>query len=181
MVQSVSLSTESFRVFSQKARLLDLGPLAYQLMHARSSCGWSEAQTVRSIARYLVFLYLVDQYPNRQLVPDQDIDRVWHHHILDTQKYAEDCQHLFGQLIHHFPYLGTRGAIDQQQWLESYTLTQALFRKHFDCGLANSRPADCEPLRSQPECRSLQVTQQRPTVAISTEEALRFFSLDETA
>jgi len=183
MVQSPSLSTESFQVFIQKAQSLDLGPLAYQLMQARSGCGWSKAQTLQNIAGYLAFLYLVDHYPRLQLVPTQAVDQVWHHHILDTQKYAEDCQHLFGQLIHHFPYLGTRGDADQQQWRQSYALTQVLFRRHFDCDLADSdsMAADCEPLRSHPICRSLVVTQQRPTVTISTEEALWYLSLKQTA
>ena len=175
MVQSQFPSTESFQLFLQKARSLDLGPLAYQLMHAHSGCGWSKAQTVRGISRYLAFLYLVDQYPRLQLVPTQEVDQVWHQHILDTQKYAEDCQHLFGQLIHHFPYLGTRGEADQHQWYRAYAMTQALFCRHFGINFINSMPADCEPLRSLPACRSTRATQQRPTVAISTEEALRVF------
>jgi hypothetical protein len=176
MVQSQCSSTESFQLFLQKARSLDLGPLAHQLMHPRSSCGWSRAKTIQGIARYLAFLYLVEQYARLQLVPTQEVDQVWHQHILDTQKYAEDCHHLFGQIIHHFPYLGTRGEADQHQWYRSYALTQVLFRKHFGTGFVDSMPADCEPLRSLPACRSTVATQPRPTVALSIEEALQFFS-----
>lgn len=174
MLYSQLAITESFQLFLQKARSLDLGPLAFQLMSARSGQRWSKTQTIRGIGRYLAFLYLADQYPHLQLVPPHDVDQVWHQHILDTQKYAEDCQHLFGQLIHHFPYLGTRGEADQQQRLRSYALTQVLFCKHFGSDLSNSTPSDCEPLRSLPACRSV-ATQQRPTITISAEEFLRIF------
>jgi hypothetical protein len=40
------------------------------------------------------------------------VDTFWHYHILDTLKYAEDCQAVFGYFLHHFPYLGLRGEED---------------------------------------------------------------------
>jgi hypothetical protein len=30
-------------------------------------------------------------------------DKVWHAHILDTPKYHEDCQRVFGHVMHHLP------------------------------------------------------------------------------
>jgi hypothetical protein len=38
-----------------------------------------------------------------RLSPPPLIDEVWHLHILDTQRYQPDCEHLFGQMIHHDP------------------------------------------------------------------------------
>lgn len=175
MVPSQFSSTNSFQPFLQKVRSLDLGALAYQLMQSCSGPRWSRAKTVQAIARYLAFLYLIDRYPNLELVPPQDIDQVWHQHILDTQKYAADCQHLFGQFIHHFPYLGTQGEADQQHWYRAYALTQVLFRKHFDIDLRDASPADCEPLRSSLTCGFTIAPQQRPSVSVAIEDVLRLF------
>jgi hypothetical protein len=41
-----------------------------------------------------------------------EVDTFWHYHILDTLKYAEDCQAVFGYFLHHFPYMGLRGEDD---------------------------------------------------------------------
>lgn len=38
-----------------------------------------------------------------QAEPSQDVDKFWHHHILDTAKYAQDCKDLFGFFLHHRP------------------------------------------------------------------------------
>ena len=35
--------------------------------------------------------------------PTRHVDEMWHTHILDTQKYAADCDALFGRFIHHVP------------------------------------------------------------------------------
>lgn len=89
--------------FIDRLKTLDLKPIAYKLMHPNSGNGWNPTQTQQAIAQYLIFLYFIYHYPHSQLVPTPEIDQVWHQHILDTQKYAKDCQKLFGRFIHHFP------------------------------------------------------------------------------
>lgn len=60
---------------------------------------------------YKRFLYLLAAYPKAKVVPWGDIkgwcplDEMWHEHILDTRKYAKDCESLFGRFIHHDPNL----------------------------------------------------------------------------
>jgi hypothetical protein len=44
--------------------------------------------------------------------PSMDVDTFWHYHILDTMKYARDCEEVFGYFLHHFPYVGLRGEDD---------------------------------------------------------------------
>ena len=47
---------------------------------------------------YKQFLYLIATNPGEVVVPwSEDLDDLWHEHILDTQKYAEDCQAIFGR------------------------------------------------------------------------------------
>ncbi|MCU0526497.1 MAG: glycine-rich domain-containing protein-like [Elainella sp. Prado103] len=166
-----------FARFLQKVQNLNLRPIAYQLTQSRSGLQWSPAQAAKAITRYIAFLYLVDRYPHLQLVPTREIDEVWHQHILDTTKYAEDCQILFGRFIHHFPYLGTRGEADRQALLKAYAITLVLFRKHFGSQMVNGFDhADCEPLSlfeggaEGAGCAHTQAAQIRPEVAIDLSE-----------
>lgn len=63
------------------------------------------------------------------MTPSEPLDDIWHAHILDTKKYAEDCDKIFGKFLHHFPYLGMRGAEDKLLLEENYDTTKSLFRK----------------------------------------------------
>jgi hypothetical protein len=138
---------ETFAIFLQKAQYLDLSPIAAQLMQSNTGPNWTKAQTVKAIAQYLTFLYLADCYPHLQLVPSSEIDQVWHYHMLDNSKYGEDCQMLFGHIIHYFSDLGSRGAQDQYDQSKAYALTQVLLKKYLtNCWVnQNSCPRDYEP------------------------------------
>ncbi|MGD1914376.1 MAG: glycine-rich domain-containing protein [Rivularia sp. (in: cyanobacteria)] len=143
-----ALSQES-QVFTNKLKQLDLRAIAYQLMYSDEGTRWTLEQTNQAISNYSMFLYLIYLYPHLQLVPSQEIDRVWHHHILDTIKYAEDCEFLFGRFIHHFPYFGKRGKVDRDNLYVACVETQKLFQEHFGAYLAVeeqlSQMTDCQP------------------------------------
>ena len=53
------------------------------------------------------------QFPQEETAPLMDVDTFWHYHILDTLKYAADCEQVFGYFLHHFPYIGLRGEDDE--------------------------------------------------------------------
>lgn len=91
---------------------LDLDPIKVKLMHRESGEGWSLAYADAVEFEYRRFLYLVKKFPNEQVAPLADVDLFWHYHILDTMKYAADCDAVFGYFLHHFPYVGLRGADD---------------------------------------------------------------------
>jgi hypothetical protein len=91
---------------------LNLDPIKVKLMHAESGEGWSLAYADAVALEYRRFLYLMKKYPNEQFAPLVDVDVFWHYHILDTMKYAADCQAVFGYFLHHFPYVGLRGEED---------------------------------------------------------------------
>lgn len=124
--------------FFHKIQQLDLGPIAYKLMHPETGTGLTYSQVHRALSRYLMFLGLIYLYPNVPLAPSQEIDQVWHQHILDTSKYAADCQMLFGRFIHHFPYFGIRDQGDREQLNAAFAQTEALFQKHFGITLAEA-------------------------------------------
>ena len=171
--------------FHQKLKNLDLGPIAYKLIHRKEGLGWTKARAKQAIARYIMFLSLIYLYPNQPIVPTAEIDQVWHLHILDTGKYADDCQMLFGEFIHHFPYYGLRGKGDRKNWQQAFTQTQQLFQKHFATditkfpdelsknfakgqactlqGRANKKPSACD-------LRRRKSGQQRPSINFSFDE-----------
>lgn len=107
---------------------LDLGPIKFKLVHEDDL----PIEEVRILERqYRQFLMLVHLYSDKSIVPTKDIDKIWHAHILDTQKYREDCQQIFGKFIDHFPYLGLRGPEDVELLNKSFNETAELFSKEF--------------------------------------------------
>lgn len=92
---------------------LDLEPIKVKLMHKESGEGWTLERANAVEFEYRRFLYLMKTFPNEQTAPLVDVDTFWHYHILDTMKYAADCDALFGYFLHHFPYIGLRGEDDE--------------------------------------------------------------------
>lgn len=92
---------------------LDLDAIKVKLMHKESGEGWSLERANAVEFEYRRFLTLMKKYPHEQTSPLVDVDTFWHYHILDTMKYAEDCQAVFGYFLHHFPYVGMRGDADE--------------------------------------------------------------------
>jgi len=93
-------------------------------------------------------------HPEETLAPSKDVDRFWHGHILDTLKYAEDCEKVFGYFLHHFPYFGMRGAEDAANLAAAAEHTKRLYQQEFSntpnkeaawCAAAykNEKPAWC--------------------------------------
>lgn len=93
---------------------LDLNPIKVKIMHKGSGEGWSLVYADAVEFEYRRFLYLVKKFPHEQAAPLFDVDVFWHYHILDTMKYAADCEAVFGYFLHHFPYVGLRGDQDLQ-------------------------------------------------------------------
>jgi hypothetical protein len=82
---------------------LDLEPIKFKATRRDDGYGWSPAYAERMAQSYKRYLMLHAKYPEATLAPDQDTDRFWHLHILDTRKYAADCEAAFGEFLHHFP------------------------------------------------------------------------------
>jgi hypothetical protein len=96
------MSTNEFAAFE----MLDLAPIKMKLMHVESGEAWSAVRADAVEAEYRRFLYLMKKYPDAGASPSVDVDTFWHYHILDTMKYALDCEALFGYFLHHYPYVG---------------------------------------------------------------------------
>jgi hypothetical protein len=104
------LSTQDFTAIAE----LDLDPIKIKIMHEESGEGWTLEKANAVEFEYRRFLVLMKLYPQEQTAPLFDVDTFWHYHILDTMKYASDCDKVFGYFLHHFPYIGLRGEQDVQ-------------------------------------------------------------------
>ena len=121
---------------------LDLEPVVVKLMCPEPGPQvMTLADADQHIALYRAFLKLCAWYPGESIVPSRAIDQAWHTHILDTGKYAADCDAVFGAFLNHFPYLGMRGPDDVTAWHAAYDRTRDLFRAHFGTGLPAGQAA----------------------------------------
>lgn len=147
---------------------LDLDPIKIKLLCSDDGPGWDRAKIEQMERKYRQFLTLNLKHPNRSIVPNKEIDLFWHAHILDTLKYAEDCQKIFGRFLHHFPYFGMRGKEDAQNLQRVFEETQALFEEEFgeklaeqqgDCQVSDCDAEQCDPA----ECHNRGADRTRPT------------------
>jgi hypothetical protein len=90
---------------------------------------WTLEQAEEAIGQYRNYLYLLRKYfdDDKQIPPSIEVDEIWHHHILDTRMYLRDCQSIFGEYLHHFPYFGMRGAADFRNLTDAFETTQSLY------------------------------------------------------
>ncbi|MEO5671505.1 MAG: hypothetical protein ABIR26_12495 [Ramlibacter sp.] len=111
---------------------MDLGMVIGKLNAFGVAKDWSESRLRVAEAQYRCYMFLNFKYGARQTLPCwDDVDEVWHAHILDTRRYIADCDRIFGGYVHHFPYLGTRGPDDAQALKDSFEDTQLLYRREF--------------------------------------------------
>ncbi|WP_454722378.1 MULTISPECIES: glycine-rich domain-containing protein [Cupriavidus] len=93
---------------------------------------WHPEMASIAVDYYRNFLWLLRKYgENEVLAPSTEIDEIWHHHILDTYKYHEDCRAIFGTYLHHYPYFGMRGATDSVALEDAFARTQRRYHEEF--------------------------------------------------
>ena len=112
-------------LLAEKIASLDLAPVVGLALKTRR---WSKARAERTATDYRRFLYLTGKHPHLSIYPwSPDLLQFWHLHILDTRKYAVDCNMLFGKYIHHHP-LPARSS--EQAALARIT-TEVMFKRAF--------------------------------------------------
>jgi hypothetical protein len=94
---------------------------------------WTEESANIVVQYYKNYLWLLRKYSEAYhiLPPSIEIDEIWHHHILDTYKYYNDCLNIYGQFLHHYPYFGMRGEQDSTDLANTFKITQMLHLKEF--------------------------------------------------
>jgi uncharacterized membrane protein YgcG len=71
--------------------------------------GWSSEKTTQVELEYRRFLYaLARKQPEYAISPPTpEVDEFWHQHILNTRRYREDCEKVFGHYMDHTPGLNS--------------------------------------------------------------------------
>lgn len=122
-----SSSTKTGRMIPEE---LELNSVRNALIEKR---GWSLERAEAARAEYVRFLSLLQRKRGFMLIPwpnkegQDDLDQFWHQHILDTEKYAADCNALFGRMIHYNPHV-VRGSGNEKDAIEK---TQRLYARTF--------------------------------------------------
>ncbi len=92
--------------------------------------GWSSEFTQRVIQEYKRFIYLMC-VSEETLTPSQEVDEVWHLHLIYTRDYWIDfCRDVLGREIHHDPTEG--GAVESARYRNCYRRTKVRYREEFN-------------------------------------------------
>ncbi|MFS1935433.1 glycine-rich domain-containing protein [Vibrio splendidus] len=106
--------------------------LAIQKLIESSPERWDLVSTKKAVLDYQRYMAVTKALGGIQLVPNADIDEIWHMHILDTRAYMRDCDTLFGEYLHHYPYFGMLSEENKRQWLDVQAQSEQLWQRLFD-------------------------------------------------
>jgi hypothetical protein len=126
--QAMIASDAALRGALDRINQLDFTMLKQKLIEEH---GWTSEFCEEVESLYRKFLALNAHYPDQKICPTGPIDTFWHAHILDTRAYSRDCELVFGEYLHHFPYFGMRGPDDQAALANAFSESVEKFIIHF--------------------------------------------------
>jgi len=106
--------------------------------------GWSYEQCDEGEIEYKRFLHLIKKFSGFQIVPHKIMDLMWHQHILDTRAYHKDCDKIFGEYLHHFPYFGIRSEADKKNLDTAFSETESLYSLEFKEEMTEKESSHCK-------------------------------------
>lgn len=116
---------------------LDFSRMKAKLLHQKHT-SWTPESLEQAQSGYREFLKLAAKYPGTPAVPSEQVDAFWHAHILDTRRYASDCETIFGYVLHHDPYVGIDGPEDEARLLKLAAVSDALSMREFGSPLTSA-------------------------------------------
>jgi hypothetical protein len=123
---------------------LDFERIKAKLLHRRDG-KWDAETITRAERGYRQFLKLSAKNPAFAVVPSEEVDEFWHAHIIDTRRYAHDCEQIFGFVLHHNPYVGIDGPEDEARLLELAAATAELMVREFGQAYAETAGSRAKP------------------------------------
>ncbi len=91
--------------------------------------GWKMEYAVRAVQEYKKFMFLIC-IGSQPLTPSDQVDQVWHLHLLYTRSYWIDfCKETLGRDVHHGPTKG--GEDDRSKFRDWYAVTKEFYRDTF--------------------------------------------------
>ncbi|BDA72785.1 hypothetical protein CAL7716_069510 [Calothrix sp. PCC 7716] len=136
------------KAFINKLLEIDWQAIFLKLIMSEKCLCLNAHQAILTIYKYGLFLYLISKYPDKKMVPNQEIDAALHAHITNHDKFEKDCINLFNNKLVHVPEVGINPE-ERQEWLLTFSETQKLFERNFgQDAMGSSTAACCELLLS---------------------------------
>ena len=112
---------------------LDLESVKIRMMDPELGEGWTREYAEGIEQGYRNYLTMLAKYQDHaeDILLSKDVDEFWHTHILQTIKYSEDCESVFGTYLHHNPHVGERKPEDLQKRAALAEETRRLYRQEF--------------------------------------------------
>jgi hypothetical protein len=117
---------------------LDLETVKLRVMDIELGKGWNREYADSIELAYKNYLTMLVKYDAEDIMLSKDVDEFWHTHILHTMKYADDCQKMFGNFLHHNPQTRERSPADIENRAALAEKTRRLYQQEF----GNAQAAD---------------------------------------
>jgi hypothetical protein len=95
--------------------------------------GWTREYAEGIEQGYRNYLTMLAKYQDHaeDILLSKDVDEFWHTHILQTIKYTEDCEAIFGKYLHHAPHIGKVTQADVGKRTALAEKTRRLYEREF--------------------------------------------------
>jgi len=90
--------------FSEAKDYINSLDLTHIKKRVQKEKGWSPRMAEVAAKFYRNFLILCKKHEDVAFSPTQQIDEIWHAHILYTKEYHEMSEKVFGKYLHHQPF-----------------------------------------------------------------------------
>jgi hypothetical protein len=120
-------------VMLETIQALDLEPVKVRIMDPKVGEGWSREYADSIERAYKTYLSMLAKNPDEaeDILLSKDVDEFWHTHILQTIKYHEDCEAVFGKYLHHQPHIGEIAPEDLEKRKQAAEKTRRLYEAEF--------------------------------------------------
>src|SRR5437764_5837246 len=112
---------------------LDLESVKVRVMDPELGEGWTREYAEGIERGYKTYLTMLAKYPDHaeDILLSKEVDEFWHTHILQTIKYTEDCEAVFGKYLHHAPHVGEVTPADKEKRIALAEKTRQLYQREF--------------------------------------------------
>ena len=112
---------------------LDLESVKLRVTDPKLGEGWTRAYADSVEVAYKNYLTMLVKYQDdaEDILLSEDVDEFWHTYILQTIKYTEDCEAVFGKYLHHTPHIGEVTAADVERRNGQAKKTRRLYESEF--------------------------------------------------
>ncbi|WP_414542608.1 hypothetical protein [Nostoc sp. CCY0012] len=124
-------------------RMIDWAAIFFRIIKSEARQKMNTIQVLLAIRQYILFLFLIQKYPDIRMVPNQQIDVVLHAHMANLQQFEQDCLYLFNTCLQHIPDFGVMGEAERLEWQLAFAQTQELFELNYGQNTMGNSPAAC--------------------------------------